>query len=431
MQGALGELQAPVEATSLEPFVSPNLCVARLACGQSRQLMTAAPVGRTTSRRVPRSRLALGALGMFALLAGLWAALLMLGLDVPAPRPDFAEVHGPLMVLGFLGTLIALERAVAIDEPAGYLAPAAAGLGGLALIVGLPLLVGQLLLAAAGIGLVGLYAAAARRQASLHLVVMAAGAVAWVFAVALWLAGRDVALLVPWLAGFLVLTIAGERLELARVIRVTGAARVTFAAAATVFAVGLVLSLAQVSTGMRVAGAGLLALAGWLAVHDVARRTVRQPGLTRYMAVCLLTGYCWLATAGVLWLRFGTLSDGAAFDAQLHALFLGFVIGMVFAHAPVIVPAVFRTAVPYRPHFYAHVLLLHISLLLRLVGGDLAGNRLAWQVGGVLNEVALLCFIGVTVAAVVQGRRDRHRNRPPLRHPRPLAAATSTRGTLQ
>lgn len=30
MQGALGELNAPVEATSLEPFVQQNLCVARL-----------------------------------------------------------------------------------------------------------------------------------------------------------------------------------------------------------------------------------------------------------------------------------------------------------------------------------------------------------------------------------------------------------------
>jgi predicted ArsR family transcriptional regulator len=30
MQGALGELNAPVEATSLEPFVQPSLCVARL-----------------------------------------------------------------------------------------------------------------------------------------------------------------------------------------------------------------------------------------------------------------------------------------------------------------------------------------------------------------------------------------------------------------
>lgn len=30
MQGALGELRAPLEALSLEPFVSPHLCVARL-----------------------------------------------------------------------------------------------------------------------------------------------------------------------------------------------------------------------------------------------------------------------------------------------------------------------------------------------------------------------------------------------------------------
>ena len=59
----------------------------------------------------------------------------MLGLHMPRPRPDFAEVHGPLMVLGFLGTLIALERAVPLDEPVGYLAPAAAGLGGVALTV--------------------------------------------------------------------------------------------------------------------------------------------------------------------------------------------------------------------------------------------------------------------------------------------------------
>ena len=89
-------------------------------------------------RPVPRSRPALGALGGLALLAGLWAALLMLGLHVLRPRPDFAEVHGPLMVLGFLGTLIALERAVPLDEPVGYLAPAAAGLGGVALTVWRP-----------------------------------------------------------------------------------------------------------------------------------------------------------------------------------------------------------------------------------------------------------------------------------------------------
>jgi hypothetical protein len=383
-----------------------------------------------TRRRVPRQRLLLGALGLTSLLAGLWAALLMLGLDVPTPRPDFAEIHGPLMVLGFLGTLIALERAVAIDIPVGYAAPAAAGLGALALILGLPIVVGKLLLGLAGLGFLGLYVAAARRQAAFHLAVMAAGAVCWVLSVALWLGGWDVGRLIPWYAGFLVLTIAGERLELSRVVRLTRTARTLFTAAVTIFVVGALTAIGAFTIGARIAGAGLLALAGWLAVYDVARRTVRQRGLTRYMATCLLAGYVWLAVAGGLWLRFGIASEGPAFDAQLHALFLGFVIGMVFAHAPVIVPAVFRTPVPYRRHFYAHLILLHASLILRLVGGDLAGNLRAWQWGGVLNEVALLGFLAVTIAAVRSARVTRRAGTaaPAVRRRTPVLTATSGEG---
>ena len=221
-----------------------------------------APAGTRPRRRTPRSRLALGALGMLALIAGLWAALLMLGLNVPTPRPDFAEVHGPLMVLGFLGTLIALERAVALDVPVGYAAPAVAGAGGVALILGLPLVVGQILLGAAGVGLIGLYLLAARRQAAFHLWVMATGAASWVVAVGLWLTGWDVGRLVPWLAGFLVLTIAGERLELSRVVRLTRTARMTFAVAVGAFTIGATTAIGAFSVCVRIAGVGLLAIAG-------------------------------------------------------------------------------------------------------------------------------------------------------------------------
>ncbi|ABK52273.1 hypothetical protein Acel_0500 [Acidothermus cellulolyticus 11B] len=346
-----------------------------------------------------RPRLVIGAAGMLTLLAALWAALLLLGLSVPAPRPDFAEIHGPLMVLGFLGTLIALERAVAIDLRPGYAVPALAGFGGLAVLVG-AVTVGKIAFAAAGIGLIVLYAIAATRQASTHLTVMAGGAVAWVVASGLWLAGWDVARFVPWLAGFLVLTITGERLELARMLSLDRFARRSFLAAAGIFLIGVTVTLVSVRWGMRVAGIGLLVFTAWLARYDVARRTVRQHGLTRYMAVCLLAGYGWLAVAGALWLRFATLADGPAYDAMLHATFLGFVIGMVFAHAPVIVPAVFRAEIPYRRYFYGHVVLLHASLVLRILGGDAFGNHLAWQIGGSLNEVALLGFLAAMVIAI-------------------------------
>jgi membrane protein CcdC involved in cytochrome C biogenesis len=220
-------------------------------------------------------RFCIGVLGVLALLAGLWAGLILLKVDVPNVRPHFEDIHGPLMVFGFFGTLISLERAVALGNRVGYIAPASAGIGGIALVVGLPLIVGQIFLAVAGIGLLGLYLAAARRQASLHLTVMGTGAIAWVVAVIAWIVGRDIALLVPFLAAFLILTIAGERLELARVIKVAKRARAFFVVSVGIFVSGVALSLDNVSFGVRTAGLGLICLAVWLAKNDVARRTVR------------------------------------------------------------------------------------------------------------------------------------------------------------
>ena len=50
---------------------------------------------------------------LLALLVALWAGLLRLGWVLPSTR-GLALAHGPLMVSGFLGALIALERAVAL-----------------------------------------------------------------------------------------------------------------------------------------------------------------------------------------------------------------------------------------------------------------------------------------------------------------------------
>ena len=59
-------------------------------------------------------RLPLLALSILALLAGLWAGLLRLGWSLPPIQPGLYVAHGPLMVCGFLGTLISIERAVAL-----------------------------------------------------------------------------------------------------------------------------------------------------------------------------------------------------------------------------------------------------------------------------------------------------------------------------
>lgn len=369
----------------------------------SRSAITLAAPRRRRATWVPP----LMAAAVVSLLAGLWGGLVLLGLPVPVGQVASPQVHGVVMTLGFLGTLIALERAVALGAAWAYIGPAAAGTGGAAVVLGAPGGLGQLLLAVGGLTLVGNYVAVHRIQPSLHNVVLAAGAACWVVAAGLWLAGWEVPRLVPWLAAFLVLTIAGERLELSRLVGASTMARWLFSAAAGVFAAGLLLSLAEESLGVRLAGVGLLGLAGWLARYDVARRTVRTGGVTRYMAVALLTGYGWLAVGGALWAAFGGLAHGPAYDAMLHAVFLGFVISMVFAHAPVIVPAVLGRQFPYRPVLYVPLGLLHASLVLRLVGGDALGNVTAWQWGGTLNEVALLLFLALAGTAVIRSRAPR------------------------
>jgi hypothetical protein len=342
------------------------------------------------------------------LLAALWSGLVHLGLPLPTGGSSLNEGHGPMMVLGFLGTLISLERAVALGARWAYLGPVAAGLGGLGVIVGVGDGVPAMLVTLGGLVLVAVFVAVHRIQASMHNVVLASGAVCWVVAGCLWLAGWEVYRFLPWLVGFLVLTITGERLELSRLVGAAGRARWLFGLAAGVFAVGLVVSSFTEVLGVRIAGVGLIALACWLARFDIARRTVRGSGLTRFMAAALLTGYAWLAVGGVLWLAFGRMtaavSHQASYDAMLHAIFLGFVISMIFAHAPVIVPAVLGRPLPYHRWFYLPLVLLHLSLVVRLVGGDAFDDTISWQWGGIFNEVALLLYMAMAVHALF-GRR--------------------------
>lgn len=344
----------------------------------------------------PPYRLALMALAVVSLLAGLWAGLVRLGWVLPGAR--LAAEHGPLMVAGVLGVVIGLERAVALGRRWAYGAPAAAGLAGLGLVVGLPTTVVAGLLVVSSVLLVAIFGRVYQRRPEWATAVMAAGAAAWLASNLLWLGGRATIELVPWWAAFLVLTIVGERLELAQVL-LPAQVRLALVGAALVMAAGVVLSALLLLPGIQVAGAGLLLLAAWLVRYDVARRTLRRPGLPRFGAVCLLLGYLWLAAAGLIWLVGPAGFRGAFwYDAMLHTLFLGFVFSMIFGHAPTIVPAVTGISIPYTRAFYVHVVLLHGSLLARVVG-DAASSAEARAWGGLVNVVAILVFAALTVRA--------------------------------
>lgn len=356
-----------------------------------------------------RPRLLLAVFAIFTLVIGLWSALLRLGWNLPWLQPGQALAHGPLMVCGFLGTLISLERAVALGRRWNYLAPGLAALGGAALIIGLPSPAAPVLIFLASLVLVGIFAVIVRRQPAMFTLTMAAGAVAWAIGNGLWLAGVPIPEMVHWWMAFLVLTIVGERLELSRFLRPSSSSRPLFAAAVGLFVAGLVRSSLAPAYGHWLLGAGMVALAAWLARFDIARFTVRQHGLPRFAAVCLLGGYVWLAAGGVFAMLAGHWPAVAelGYDAMLHAVFLGFVFSMIFAHSPIIFPAVTGLRLPYRRIFYAHVVLLQFSLLWR-IGGDCAGSFVAYHWGGLLNVAAVLLFLTDTAYALLLGITKGH-----------------------
>ncbi|WP_405216046.1 hypothetical protein [Agrococcus sp. Ld7] len=349
----------------------------------------------------------------FALLAGLDAALLLLGLPAPVTTERLPQVHGVVLVLGFVGTLIALERATALGRRIGFAAPALLGAAAVMLVVdAVPLLIAKGVLVAGTAAFTVLYLPLWRRQRDAALLTQLLAAGLGCAAAILWLGGVPVARLMPWLIAFVVLTIAAERVELARITMGAGAGgRLLLAAWSTTAA--LVVSLIHADAGAVLLGALLALLTGWLVRHDVARRTISARGVTRFMAACMLAGYAWLAVAAGI-LLFGHPTGQAAYDAVLHAVFLGFTISMIMAHATTILPAVLRISLPYRALMWVPMLLLHAGLALRIAFGDALGGEAAWQLGGALNIAALLLFLLVALGSAIA--------RPAKRQPAPAAA---------
>lgn len=353
----------------------------------------------------PGARLPLLVLGALSLLGGVLAGLARLGWSVPDTTANAAAWHGALMIPAFLGTVISLERAVALARGWAYLAPAAAGAGGIALLAGAPGRLPQALFAAAAATLVAASVEVLRRLATSFTLVLALGALCWLIGNVAWIVDGNLATAVPWWLAFLVLTIAGERLELTRFLPTPIVAQRLFVAVVCAIVAGAAAALRVPEAGLVLFAAGLLALAAWLMAYDLARHNARRQGLTRFIAIALLSGYAWLAFAGLLGIAGGFMPGHPWRDAALHAVALGFVFSMIFGHALIILPAVARIKIPYHPVFYLPLAALHASLLLR-VAGSLAENFTLRHQGGLVNALALLLFIGSLLGTALRARRN-------------------------
>lgn len=337
------------------------------------------------------------------LLGGLGAALARLGLPMDSMSQSWIMIHGPLMISGFLGTLICLERAVALASRYRWsiIVPVVNALGAISLLLMRDSFTAKLLLTAGSAGLLILFGVMLRLHPSRDIAIMAFGALCWLIGNAVWLAGQPIYQVVHLWSAFLILTIVGERLELSRVRRLTRISVNWLIIAVGVYALGNLITLIDLGFGVRMLGFGAVLMAVWLLRYDIARRTIKQSGLARYIAACLLIGYGWLAFGGVLAIGYGAIYAGPAYAAVLHALLLGFVFSMIFGHAPIILPALTGLRLKYTPIFYGHLFLLHGTLIYRIYG-ELSGDFAARQQAGLWNVITVLVFMGVTALTVIR-----------------------------
>lgn len=356
-------------------------------------------------------RLLTAVLALASLVTGLGAGLARLGLlDLAL---SVSDRHSVFMLCGFFGTLISLERAVAQGSAAALAVPAVSGIG--AVLIWFEPQSAALAFLAAGAGLAVLSAQAALALRTLFSAVLLVAAVLWPIGTGVWLITGDPALAAYIWLGFLILTITAERIELSR-LRQRGPLQAgLLVLLVAVFCLGLLTGEPFAGTPW-LTGTALAGLALWLTVNDVALITIRGEGLARYSAAALLCGYGWLLVAAAALLMLPPGTSAAGHDIALHAIGLGFVLSMVFAHAPIILPAVAGLRIRYSAALYLPLALLQGATALRVTGNLLAENSLR-DTSGWLTMGALGLYAATLILSSRHRRRKAcaaHNNRHPV-----------------
>lgn len=165
----------------------------------------------------PKSlRIVLIAPAVIGLVCGLWSGFGRMGFPIPASVAALITQHGALMIGGFFGTLIGMERSVALGLRWPFFGPLFSGAATLCLVLGAPASAAPILMSAAAVTMVLACAHVYRQQRVLHHAALVFAALAWLAGNLIWLWAGYETLAIPLWATFLILTIAAERLELSR-----------------------------------------------------------------------------------------------------------------------------------------------------------------------------------------------------------------------
>ncbi|MEQ8684284.1 MAG: hypothetical protein RIE86_03285 [Imperialibacter sp.] len=333
-----------------------------------------------------KSKLPFFALALVGLLSGVWAGLIRIGFDLPPV--DLATLHGPLMVGGFVGTLIGVERSILSSNGKWWLIPALSGAAIIAWLAGFHQVAPYFLIAASALLVL------------LQAILLLSSSPTWVtfvqFCGAICFAGGNIRLLfnplmpaiVPFWMGFVLCFILATRLS------ENPAKNVLMG---SLIKVGLVVFLVSLIVpfhlgGYYLTGGGLVAIALGMIYIEVQTDQGIGWSYEKYSFTAIMLGWFWLLTSGIgimLWKE-----HIYGYDATTHSFFVGFLFSMVFIHA--LAKASYLAGLskpPFHPVLFTWLILLSVSLLLRVFAADILHIISLKKWSGLLNGISIFGFI--------------------------------------
>lgn len=340
---------------------------------------------------------------LISLLTGIFSGWFRIGWNMPVTLPS--GEHGALMVGSFLGTLICIERSVSFPNKIALLVPALNSLSIIFFLLSMPK-TAYIFLILGGAGLTAIYYMVYVKHKGIHILIMMAGALCYLIGNAVLYNTSFYPSVIMWWIAFLFLTITGERLELSRFILLKNTVKKQAALIILIslFIISIFLPFHS-NIGSFLSAASMIGSALWLFKYDMAKHSLKKPGQSFYSGLLLLTGYVWLVFTG-LFFAFGAYF-GSFYDASLHAFFLGFVFMMIFAHAPVILPAVLKLNIsPFGKTLYIWYVFLNLTLVFRVLTfiPDITYYK---QWAGMFNGIAIFgFFVNMIILARLAKRRS-------------------------
>lgn len=339
-------------------------------------------------------------LALLALVTGLLAGLMRIGWNLPLSviGPD----HGAIMIGGFLGTLITLEKIIPLKNRMLYSIPALSTASVVFFFADMPAY-SVWCLVAASIGLTLVFLIYWIRTRSMIYALMLTGAICWLTGNLFLLFHNFYPIALPWWMAFALFTITAERLELMAFLPVSHKQKLIFVFLLSIFLTGCIASFHGV--GSYLAAFSLVCVSLWLMRNDVVAISLKKDNLTKFVGFALLSGYCALLLSGLF--IFLLTDQPFGYDILVHSFFLGFVFSMIFAHGPIILPGVLGLTVrPFHPILYFWLALLHSSLIYRVITGitlNLPGRR----VSGLLSAVAIVGYFLSIATITIRSHREK------------------------